>query len=110
MTKSCRDRVLDFYEKDNRELHRRFFGFLEYDEIFARPGNAPEAERIHEQVEGLKDILSIQLGLLLSLLNKGEQASLSEESKQILELSTWPTPSSIDAHGLYAHRPESDVA
>ena len=110
MTKSCRDRVLDCYEKDNRELHRRFFGSLEYDEIFARLGNAPDAERIHEQFEGLKDVLSIQLGLLLSLLNKGEQASLSGERKELLELSTWPTPSSTDAHRLHAHWPESDVA
>jgi hypothetical protein len=109
MTKACRDRVLDYYEKDNRELHRRFFGSLEYEEIFARVCDAPDAEQIYEQIEGLKDVLSIQMGLLWTLLNKEQTASVGEKRQEILELLTGTTPSWTDAGRILANWPDPDA-
>jgi hypothetical protein len=109
MTKACRDRVLDHYEKDNRELHRRFFGSLEYEEIFARVGDTPDAERIHEQLEGLKDVLSIQLGLLWTLLNKEPSASFAQKRMEFLELSNGAGPRRANARRVLVNWPDPDV-
>ena len=109
MTKACRDRVLDYYENDNRELHRRFFGSLEYEEIFARVSDVPDADRIHEQLEGLKDVLSIQLGLVWTLLNKEQSSSFGGKSQEILKLLTGATRSLTDARRILANWPDPDA-
>jgi hypothetical protein len=110
MTKECSDRVLDAYEEDNRELHRRFFGDLEYAEIFGRVSDSHDSVRAHECLDGLKDVLSIQLGLLLSLLNKEQPASVSEQGPRVLELTTGPTRFWSNLRHFYDDWPDSDVA
>lgn len=72
MSNSLRNHILDFYEDENRELHRRFFGSLKYDEVFGRRAAAAEADRARERLEGFRDALSVQMGLLLSLMREGE--------------------------------------
>ncbi|QEH37108.1 hypothetical protein OJF2_56940 [Aquisphaera giovannonii] len=111
MNTSLRDRILDAFEDDNRELHRRFFGSLRYGRIFARPGFVADADRQHEQVEGLKDVVSVQMAILLRLL-KAAGASLApaEMGQEPPALSGWPTLPSTERRELRAHRPESDAA
>lgn len=109
MTKTCRDRVLDYYEKDNRELHRRFFGSLEYEEIFARVGDTSDAERISEKFEGLKDVLSIQLGLLAALLKKEQSASFDGTRKEFLELLSMASPTGVESRRVLDNWPDPDA-
>ncbi|WP_165225292.1 hypothetical protein [Aquisphaera insulae] len=101
MGKGLRDRILDFYEADDRELHRRFFGSLEFDEIFARPVEAG-GEPPHARMEGLKNVLAINTRLLLHLIRTVEEGSPPAVKRGPLDVSAWPAVPRAEVHRMQA--------
>ncbi|KAJ3054323.1 hypothetical protein HK102_011541 [Quaeritorhiza haematococci] len=72
MNDAVRNRILDHFAPDNRELHRRYFGHLDFDALFGRVPTVAEDSRTATEIEAIKEILAIQMDLLMKLMKSSE--------------------------------------
>jgi hypothetical protein len=72
LSDAMRDRILDHFARENEELHRCYFGHLDFDELFGRLPTARDEPGTAEEIEGIKEVLAIQSDLLLQLLKRSE--------------------------------------
>lgn len=70
LTRALRRRVLEHFRTDNEALRERFFPNVPFDVVFGLPDPADDTELIdlRAQVEGLTDVVAIQMDMILSLL------------------------------------------
>jgi hypothetical protein len=84
MSDATRNRILDYFARENEELHRRYFGHLDFDELFGRPEDR-DGPRIDEEIEGIKEVLALQSDLLLQLLKRREGPARSPSLVRLLK-------------------------
>lgn len=70
-----RRRVLQHFEDDNRALHARYFPEARFEDVFAVPatGADEEIQTLRDQVDGLKDVVAVQMAVLLDVLEPRER-------------------------------------
>jgi len=71
LTRDLRRRVLDHFRTDNEALHERFFADIPFDAVFGLPESEGDDEMadLRAQVEGLRDVVAIQMEVILSFLD-----------------------------------------
>lgn len=73
-----RRRIMEHYEDENKALHQKYFKESPYQEIFGLKEDSYNAAADHlYQLEQLKDIISIQMEMMLMLSKKKSQRELS---------------------------------
>lgn len=72
MDEAMRIRILKHFERENRELHRRYFEDLDFDDIYGPPPAAREEQRTAQEFDAVKEVLAIQMELVLHLLKSKE--------------------------------------
>lgn len=73
MSASQRRRVLRHFEAENRELHERHFADVSFDLVFGPPEDDDPLQTLSDRVDGLTDVVAIQLDLILKLLQDAER-------------------------------------
>jgi hypothetical protein len=70
LTPALRRRVLGHFRTDNEALRERFFPDTPFDAVFGLPDPAEDSEvaELRAQVEGLRDVVAIQMDVILSFL------------------------------------------
>jgi hypothetical protein len=73
MSVKQRRRVLEHFEADNRILHERFLGDAVFDLVFGQPADDEKhLQALENRVDGLTDVVAIQMELILTLLGDAE--------------------------------------
>ncbi len=83
LTPDLRRRILEHFRADNEILHERFFPEVPFETVFGLPEPREDADLadLRAQVEGLTDVVAIQMDVILSLL---ESAGGSETPRSLL--------------------------
>ena len=74
---SLRSRVVEHFRRDNEVLQSKYFNYLSVDEVFgldAFPQTHSKEERLQLQIEELKNVMAIQMDLIIQLLRQSDKA------------------------------------
>jgi hypothetical protein len=82
-----RRRVLDHFEDDNRALQARYFPDVAFDAIFGlpEPGGDETLEELRAQVDGLEDVVAMQMQVIVRLLRERESRGLGAGAQRLIE-------------------------
>jgi hypothetical protein len=74
LSPALRRTVLEHFRIDNERLRERFFPEVPFDVVFGlpEPEEDPELAELRAQIEGLRDVVAIQMDVILSLLDGAE--------------------------------------
>ena len=79
MSVKQRRRVLEHFVADNKKLHERFFGDVAFDLVFGQPvDDEQDIQALRDCVDGLTDVVAIQMELILKLLGDADGRDRSE--------------------------------
>jgi hypothetical protein len=79
MSVKQRRRVLEHFEADNRKLHQRFLGDVGFDLVFGQPADdEQDLQALTDRVDGLTDVVAIQMELILKLLDEADGQDSSD--------------------------------
>lgn len=86
MSPEERRRVLAHFEDDNRKLHARYFGDVPFESVFGVPDpDADEAlEELRARMDGLHDVLAIQMQVVIELLRERESRDWRRRARRLL--------------------------
>lgn len=73
----CRQQIMQHYAQENRVLQSTYFSHIPYEEVFEPPKDKAPTEDSISDVEELKDIISLQMNLLLLLLKENQKQKLT---------------------------------
>lgn len=81
-----RRRVLDHFEDDNRTLHARYFPDVSFDAVFgvAEPRRGEELEELRAHVDGLEDVVAMQMQVIVQLLRESEERGIRARVRRLL--------------------------
>lgn len=70
-----RRKVLEYFETDNKYLHQNFFSHCDFDELYPMPSedNRNDSDKLREEVENLKDIVALQMEIILKSQRKNQK-------------------------------------
>lgn len=75
MPLELRRRVMEHFAEDNRTLHARHFPDVPFDEVFGlpAPGEDEELRELRARVDGLQDVVAMQMQVIVELLEAREE-------------------------------------
>ena len=78
-------RILKHFENDNRILHHKYFDYLPYNEVFGNSqaiANRESQRSIEHEIDRLKDVIAIQMEIIIKLLKSAEKKEKTKLSPQ----------------------------
>lgn len=82
-----RVKILKHFEKDNRLLQQKYFNDVSYEEIFKIEDNTlnDSQEKLEYEIEKLKDVIAIQMEMILTLLRRRDEEKRSSRISSKIE-------------------------
>ena len=76
LNENQKTKILKHFENDNRILHKKYFEYLPYDDIFGNEltvGKDEPLKTLEHEIDRLKDVISIQMEIIIKLLKQEEK-------------------------------------